>query len=197
MKLVIIDHYDSFTHNIAAWLRNTAPQLPVVIVPYDDHRAMSALQHAPCPLVLSAGPHSPRAAQPTLDLLAACRGRVAILGICLGFQIICVSLGLALRHSRKPLHGKLRRVFKHSASTLLADLPASFTVAAYNSLAVPKPAAMPAQWLASAVSDEDELQAIESQGNPSICGLQFHPESFLDQHSKPLLQRWLQLAFTG
>ena len=197
MRIAIIDHYDSFTHNIDAWLRSVAPQVQTEIIKYDDGRALSALRHSPLPLVLSAGPHSPREAQPTLELLTACRGKVAVLGICLGFQIICAWLGLAVRHSRCPQHGRRRTIFRCVQGGLLVDLPMTFTAAAYNSLAVPRPPVLPPHWCASAVSAEDELQALEFQGAMPICGLQFHPESFLDQYSTPLLQRWLQLAAAG
>ncbi len=194
MKITIVDHYDSFTHNIDAWLRTVAPQVRTEIVAYDDHRALSALRRAPCPLILSAGPHSPQEARPTHDLLTACYGKVAVLGICLGFQIICAWLGLMVRHSRNPQHGRRRTIYRCMQGGVLADLPLTFSAAAYNSLAVPRPATVPPRWHASAVSAEDELQAIESRGRVPICGLQFHPESFLDRYSTPLLQRWLCLA---
>ena len=194
MKIAIIDHYDSFTHNIDAWLRSVVPRMQTEIIRYDDSAAMSALQHTPCPLVLSAGPHSPREAQATLDLLTACQGKVAVLGICLGFQIICAWLGLAVRHSRCPQHGRRRTIFRRGQGGLLANFPPTFSVAAYNSLAVPCPSTLPPYWYASAVSAEDELQVLEFRGAMPICGLQFHPESFLDRHSTPLLKRWLRLA---
>ncbi len=194
VRIAIIDHYDSFTHNIDAWLHSVVPRVRTEIVAYDDAAAVAALQHAPCPLVLSAGPHSPTEAQPTLDLLTACQGKVAVLGICLGFQIICAWLGLAVCRSRCPQHGRRRTIFRCRRGGLLADLPMTFTAAAYNSLAVPRPSTLPSHWYASAVSAEDELQAIEFRGAKPICGLQFHPESFLDRGSAPLLRRWLRLA---
>ena len=137
MRVAIIDHYDSFTHNIDAWLRSVAPQVRTEVIKYDDCSALSALRSSPCPLVLSAGPHSPTEAQPTIDLLSACRGKVAVLGICLGFQIICAWLGLAVRHSRCPQHGRRRTIFRCMQGGLLTDFPMTFTAAAYNSLAVP------------------------------------------------------------
>ena len=193
-NIVIIDHYDSFTHNIAMWLQSTTIQVQIDIIPYDDQQAIANLQHTPYPLVLSAGPRSPTQAQPTIELLSTCYGKVAILGICLGFQIICTWLGLTVQHSRLPLHGKRRKVYRCQPDGLLTDLPTTFTTAAYNSLAVPRPPNMPPYWSVSAVSAEDEIQTIEYRGHPPICGVQFHPESFLAQHSTPLLQRWLKLA---
>ena len=194
MKIAIIDHYDSFTHNIDAWLRSADPQVQTVIIKYDDGAALSAWQRSPCPLVLSAGPRSPTEAQPTLALLTACREKVAVLGICLGFQIICAWLGLAVHRSRCPQHGKRRTIFRCGQGGLLADFPLTFSAAAYNSLAVPRPSTLPPHWYASAVSAEEELQAIEFRGAVPICGVQFHPESFLDRYSTPLLARWLRLA---
>ena len=193
-SIVIIDHYDSFTHNIAMWLRSTALQVQVEIIPYDAQHVIATMHHTPRPVVLSAGPRSPAQAQPTIELLSACYGKVAVLGICLGFQIICTWLDLTVQHSRCPQHGKRRKIYRCRQDGLLAELPTTFTAAAYNSLAVPRPPTMPPYWSISAVSAEDEIQAIEYRGHPPICGVQFHPESFLAQHSLPLLQRWLKLA---
>lgn len=117
-----------------------------------------------------------------------------MLNICLGFQIICAWLGLTVHRSHCPQHGRRRKIFRCIEGGLLADLPMTFTAAAYNSLAVPRPSTLPQHWYASAVSAEDKLQAIEFHGQMPICGLPFHSESFLDQHSTPLLRRWLSLA---
>lgn len=194
-SIVIIDHCDSFTCNIKVWLQEASPATEVQIVSYDDVKALTELRRHPVPLVLSAGPHSPAEAMPTLELLADLKGIVPIMGICLGLQIICAFLGIKIEKSQRPLHGKLRRIFTLSRSGMLRDMPASFLAPAYNSLAAKSLSTLPTSWQVAAVSAEDEIQVIEYLHDPPICGLQFHPESFLDQYSLPILQRWLEFSY--
>lgn len=189
-KLTIVDHYDSFTNNIRACLQSIDRTLAVEVIVFDDQRAMAELQRLPTATLLSAGPHCPRTIRPTLNLLKSLAGRVPILGICLGLQAICAMLGLTVCRSRRPLHGRLRKIYRTTNDGLLDGLPDSFSVAAYNSLAVPVPSTLPCSWRITAVSVEQEVQAIECRQR-AICGLQFHPESFLDRHSYRLLCRWL------
>ena len=189
-KLTIVDHYDSFTNNLRSWLQSLEPSPVVEVIAFDDQRAMTDLQRLPTATILSAGPHCPRSITPTINLLKNLAGRVPILGICLGFQAICATIGLTVTRSQRPLHGRLRKIYRTTDSGLLDGLPASFSVAAYNSLAVPVPSILPRYWQIAAVSVEQEVQVIEDRRR-AICGLQFHPESFLDRHSRPLLRRWL------
>ncbi|MDE3269044.1 MAG: aminodeoxychorismate/anthranilate synthase component II [Pseudomonadota bacterium] len=179
-KIVIVDHYDSFTYNLKHWLQWHNQDKSVEIIAFDDCEAIGALLHNPCPLVLSAGPHTPQEAAPTQELFCALRAQVPILGICLGMQIICAALGVSIRKSKSPLHGRRRMVQRLCATGILADMPDTFAVAAYNSLAASADdVSLPAGWSVSAVSAEREIQVLEYLGNPPICGVQFHPESFL------------------
>lgn len=189
-RLTIVDHYDSFTNNLRACLRDLVPLSIVKVIVFDDRRAMAELQRLPTATILSAGPHCPQSITPTLELLKRLTGRVPILGICLGLQTICAMIGLTVCRSQRPLHGRLRNIYRTTSEGLLDGLPVSFPVAAYNSLAVPVPSILPRCWQITAVSAEQEVQAIECR-QLAICGLQFHPESFLDRHSRPLLRRWL------
>ena len=178
--IAIVDHYDSFTHNIKAWLQRHCSSTKISIVKYDDESALLALRANPCPLVLSAGPRSPLEAKTTLALLRALRYRIPIIGICLGMQIICVSLGIEIRRSSKPMHGRKREVVKVFGGGILHDMPTRFYAPAYNSLAAPVPDTVLAEgWKIAGVSNENEIQVIEYLGNPPIWGVQFHPESFL------------------
>ena len=179
-RIVIVDHYDSFTYNLKHWLQKHNQDKRISIVVFDDCVAMRSVQDNPCALVLSAGPRSPQEAESTQELFCALRYRVPILGVCLGMQIICQSLGLAVTRSKAPLHGRRRMAYRLSDVGILSDMPNTFKVAAYNSLAATADdTPLPDGWQISAMSAEGEIQAIEYLGDPPICGVQFHPESFL------------------
>lgn len=179
-RITIVDHYDSFTCNLKHWLQWHNRDRQIDIIAFDDCAAMKSVRSNPCPLVLSAGPRTPQEAEPTQELFYALRYHVPILGVCLGMQIICLSLGLNISQSKAPLHGRKRTVYKLFGAGILSDMPDTFNVASYNSLAATADSAcIPDGWQISAVSSEREIQVIEYLGNPPICGVQFHPESFL------------------
>ena len=179
-RIVIVDHYDSFTYNLKHWLQFNNQGKQIDIIAFDDCVAMKAVRRNPCPLVLSAGARTPQEAEPTQELFYALQYRVPILGVCLGMQIICLALGINISKSKAPMHGRKRVVYRLFDRGILSDMPDTFKVAAYNSLAAnADDTRIPEGWKVSAVSVEREIQVIEYLGDPPICGVQFHPESFL------------------
>ena len=91
MRVVFIDHYDSFSFNVIDWLVGSDCQVEVDYVAFDDQAKMRQLLEAPRPLVLSHGPKRPEDAVPTLHLTQNLLGKVPILGICLGHQLLAVA----------------------------------------------------------------------------------------------------------
>ncbi|HCF3428503.1 TPA: hypothetical protein NIC11_003129 [Pseudomonas aeruginosa] len=136
MRITLLDNFDSFTYNLVEQfcllgaevrvMRNDTP-LPTI---------QAALLADGCELlVLSPGPGRPEDAGCMLELLAWARGRLPVLGVCLGHQALALAAGGAVGEARKPLHGKstsLRFDQRHPLFDGIADL----RVARYHSLAV-------------------------------------------------------------
>ncbi len=64
----------------------------VTVLPFDA-TPEQVLEHRPDGLFVSNGPGDPAAVQPTIEHLAALRGRLPIFGICLGHQLLSLALG--------------------------------------------------------------------------------------------------------
>ncbi len=74
-------------------LRNlTESGCEVTILPYDA-TAEEILAHQPAGLFVSNGPGDPAAVTPTIEALKGVHGKVPIFGICLGHQLLSLSLG--------------------------------------------------------------------------------------------------------
>ncbi len=193
MRLALIDHYDSFTFNVIDWLTNGPEGVVVDYIAGDDEPALKALLADPRPLVLSPGPKRPEDAPLTLAVTKKLLGKVPILGVCLGHQLLAVGAGAAVYPCLDPFHGSTRRIFAEPGDLLFAGLPATgFTAAVYNSLVV-DPRTLPPPWQVTARCDQGEVQAIAYRpaGVAPAVGIQFHPESFLSDGGQLLRTNWL------
>ncbi|MGA4815577.1 glutamine amidotransferase-related protein [Pseudomonas aeruginosa] len=133
-------------------------------------------------LVLSPGPGRPGRRRLHAGIARLGRGRLPVLGVCLGQQALALAAGGAVGEARKPLHGKstsLRFDQRHPLFDGIADL----RVARYHSLVVSR---LPEGF--DCLADADgEIMAMADPRNRQL-GLQFHPESILTTHGQRLLE---------
>lgn len=191
MKLALIDHYDSFTFNVLGWLASGQDGFDVEYMTYDDERSLTRLLERPKPLIVSPGPKRPEDAPTTLAVLRALLGKVPILGLCLGHQMLGSLAGAEIVRSAEPLHGSRRSIRPVRTSPLLLGLEAGFAAAVYHSLVVDA-RSLAKPWTVDAIDELGEVQAISRviPGEAPAFGIQFHPESFLSEGASTLLGNW-------
>jgi anthranilate synthase/aminodeoxychorismate synthase-like glutamine amidotransferase len=123
--------------------------------------------------------------------IAACRGRVPVLGVCLGHQVIAAALGGRIVRAREPVHGRTSGVH-HDGINLFAGIPSPMTACRYHSLVVAGDR-FPAGLTVTARDDEGTIMAIAHEAD-RLYGVQFHPESILTRHGFRLLANFLVAA---
>jgi anthranilate synthase/aminodeoxychorismate synthase-like glutamine amidotransferase len=192
MDVFLIDHYDSFTHNVIDWLAGSDGVLAIHCVAWDDAPGLAKAANSHAPLVISPGPKSPNDVPPTMALLRQQLGLVPILGICLGHQMLAAMSGARIVRGQAPHHGTARRILVDAVKPgLLAGLAPSFAAGVYNSLVV-EAISLPPIWTINARCDLGEVQAMSySGGGAPAFGLQFHPESFLSQGADVIRANWI------
>jgi anthranilate synthase/aminodeoxychorismate synthase-like glutamine amidotransferase len=163
--ILLVDNYDSFTHNLAHLFGELGAE---VVVRRNDAPDLERLQ--PAALVVSPGPGRPP--QRVVALLR--ETRVPTLGVCLGHQAIVEAFGGEIGMARELVHGKSCTV-RHDGRGLFAGLPEEIEVGRYHSLAA---ATVPDVLEISATSGDGEVMAVRHRERP-IDGVQFHPESVL------------------
>ena len=203
MEIVFIDHYDSFSYNVKEWVRRSLPsEVSITHVFYDDREKLENLSRELKPLILSPGPGHPSSAASTLSLVRSRLGRVPILGICLGHQILGIVGGASIVRSKAPFHGSVRKI---TLKRQLFHQPVGSTLemGVYHSLVVSEHD-LKDPWHVLAVDELGEVAALEFAVAPSVdtslwgqknwpaVGLQFHPESFLSIDSDPLIKGWIE-----
>ena len=198
--LLLIDNYDSFTFNLVQRLGEIDRALEVRVVRNDAITVAEAEALAPTHLVISPGPCTPRESGVSAALIARFRGRIPILGVCLGHQTIGDCHGMLVRRNDEPVHGKTSAIH-HDDRGLFAGLPNPFVATRYHSLVV-DPATVPPEFEVSAWTTRGEVMGLRwkapllSSGAPAkpLEGVQFHPESYLTTDGPALLANFLRMA---
>ena len=187
--LLLIDNYDSFTYNIVHYFCRLGVN---VIVKRNDEVSISDIEKInPHQIVISPGPGNPSEAGLSLEIVAEFKGRIPILGVCLGHQCIVEYFGGMINRARQIMHGKTSAII-HNAERLFAGCRQPLQVMRYHSL-VADPKHFPQELLVTAITDDQEVMACEHKNFP-IWGVQFHPESIKTKNGLRLLNNFLMLS---
>lgn len=185
MRLLIVDHRDSFTYNLVDAFRGLGGEVAVCPSPSLEGRGLGGGWNWNA-LVFSPGPGRPEHYPQTTALLHRLPATLPVLGVCLGMQILNEWSGGATVHAPTLVHGKTSRV-THSGQGIFAGLDSPCTVARYHSLACQ---VRSADWEIAAWSSDDVPMAIRHRSRP-WWGLQFHPESFMTPEGLAMLKNWM------
>ncbi|MDP7009449.1 MAG: aminodeoxychorismate/anthranilate synthase component II [Phycisphaerales bacterium] len=192
--LVIIDNYDSFTYNLVQRIgelgleRGEIPQMRVVR--NDELTVPEVAALTPTHLLLSPGPCTPHESGICRELVEFFRGRIPILGVCLGHQAIADVHGMTVSTYNEPLHGKTSEVF-HDGAGYFEGLPSPFLATRYHSLVI-EPETLTDAFTLSAWTEDGVCMGIRWRGDGApLEGVQFHPESFLTDEGPRLLANFL------
>ncbi|SUB66665.1 Anthranilate synthase component II [Photobacterium damselae] len=124
--IVLLDNYDSFTYNLVDQFRSLGHSVTVFRNSADAYRLAQHIQALPnAVLVLSPGPGAPNDAGCMPHLIELMKGKVPILGICLGHQAIVESYGGTVAGAGEIMHGKAD-MLEHNGHRILAICPLLF-----------------------------------------------------------------------
>ena len=175
--LLMIDNYDSFTYNIVQYFGELGED--VRTVRNDEISLEQIADMNPDRICISPGPKSPKDAGVSVDVLKEFKGKLPILGVCLGHQAIGEAFGGKIIRAKQVMHGKTSKI-AHTGEGVFKGLPSPFTVIRYHSLAIER-ASLPACLEVTAWTDDGEIMGVRHK-EFDIEGVQFHPESILSEH---------------
>jgi len=184
--LLMIDNYDSFTYNLVQYLGELGED--VKVVRNDEMSVDEIAALSPARVVLSPGPCTPNEAGVCLELIERLKGRVPILGVCLGHQAIGQAFGGRVVHARQLMHGKVSRIH-HSGAGVFRGLPTPYEATRYHSLAIERESC-PGELEVTAWTEDGEIMGVRHR-SLAVEGVQFHPESILTEHGHALLRNFL------
>ena len=184
--ILLIDNYDSFTYNVYQAVANLGHPLQVVRNYRISLADISAANYDA--IIISPGPGTPDDAGLSKQIVREFAGKLPILGICLGHQVIGEVFGGNVVRAPQPVHGKTTEVV-HQGDGLYTDLPQPFTAGRYHSLIVEE-SSLPECLEVTARNEGNLIMGLRHR-QFNVQGVQFHPESILTPVGDKLLANFL------
>ncbi|MBI3581396.1 MAG: aminodeoxychorismate/anthranilate synthase component II [Nitrospinae bacterium] len=187
--LLMIDNYDSFTYNLVQYFMELGEE---TVVRRNDAVTVEQVEAlGPEYVVISPGPCTPNEAGVSLAVVERLKGKIPILGVCLGHQSICQAFGGRIVKAERLMHGKTSQI-EHDGRTIFKGIKNPFTATRYHSLVAEKGSLPPELEVSASDSQLHEIMAVRHTELP-VEGVQFHPESVLTAEGKNILKNFLTL----
>jgi len=186
--ILVIDNYDSFVYNLVQYLGEMGEELRVArndMVTLKDIEDMK-----PEYILISPGPGRPENAGISCELIEHFKGKIPILGVCLGHQCIGQVFGAKIVRASKIVHGKTSLIY-HYRKGIFKGVTNPFLATRYHSLIVYH-RGLPKSLQITAKTEEGEIMGLRHR-QYQIYGVQFHPESILTEEGKKILRNFLNL----
>lgn len=190
--LLMIDNYDSFTYNLVQYFGELGQDVRVY---RNDKITIEEIEKLnPDHIVISPGPCTPNEAGISIDVINHFKGKIPMLGVCLGHQSIGQAFGGKIIHAHEIMHGKTSDIY-HNNTDVFKGFENPFTATRYHSLVIEKES-LPdcfeiTAWTQTKDGNIDEIMGIKHKELP-ISGVQFHPESILTSYGHELLSNFLK-----
>ncbi len=187
-RILVIDNYDSFVYNLVQYVGTVAGAVTVRRNDAVDRAGIRALD--PDGVVVSPGPGTPREAGVSMDVWKLDR---PVLGVCLGHQALCASLGAPVGHAPEVVHGKPSTI-SHDGTGVFAGLPDRLSVGRYHSLCVERDD-LPDDLIETARTEDERevVMGVRHRERPHV-GVQFHPESILTDAGERMVENFVAIC---
>lgn len=184
--ILIIDNYDSFTYNLVQYIQQIGEDVKVF---RNDKISINKIDKIhPKAIIFSPGPGRPESAGICLEAVKVFSGKIPILGVCLGHQVIAQSFGAKIINAKKLMHGKTSKI-TCDQKAIFKNLNKPFDAMRYHSLVV-KRESIPDCLVITAESDDKEIMGLRHIKH-NTHGIQFHPESIMTKTGKRILRNFI------
>ena len=186
--VLMIDNYDSFTWNVYQYLSHLGE---TVVVARNDEITLEECEALnPHHIVLSPGPGHPSEAGICASVLERFEGRIPILGVCLGHQVMAEYYGGKVSVCGEIKHGKTS-VISQDGKGIYKGIKDHFEVIRYHSLTAEN-GLIPECLEITSTSEQGHIMGLRHK-EYTIEGVQYHPESIKTQNGKIIFTNFLKL----
>eukprot|EP00172_Hildenbrandia_rubra_P002202 Plantae.Rhodophyta-Hildenbrandia_rubra.ctg2903.p1 GENE.Plantae.Rhodophyta-Hildenbrandia_rubra.ctg2903~~Plantae.Rhodophyta-Hildenbrandia_rubra.ctg2903.p1 ORF type:complete len:776 (-),score=95.53 Plantae.Rhodophyta-Hildenbrandia_rubra.ctg2903:2972-5299(-) len=197
-RTLLIDNYDSYTHNLYHLLALSNPDSPPPLVVKNDsfstlHELLTSRDIEPISsIVISPGPGHPSNIRdfPQLCRDAVKQADIPVFGVCLGHQGIVTEFGGVVEKG-EPVHGRVSEIICEANVGLWKGLSRTLNVVRYHSLVATR-LGKDVDVIAR-LKDRADVMAVKVQGR-CCWGVQFHPESISTQKGRRIAENFCRMA---
>lgn len=191
-NIIFIDNFDSFTYNLVDQFRSLGHQVTI----YRNNITVDVIEQVTQQLeqpviVLSPGPGAPSQAGSMPEIIQQLKGKVPMIGVCLGYQAMVEAYGGVVSGADNIVHGKIS-MMEHQEHPIYQGLPSPLAIARYHSLVATQ---IPDSLTVTAQVDGLVMSVVHSQDK--LCGFQFHPESIMTTQGATLLANAIDWALAS
>jgi len=186
--ILVVDNYDSFTYNLVQYIGESGET--VEVCRNDELSVDEIIERSPDKIVISPGPGTPDDAGVSVPLIHRVKGRIPLLGVCLGHQSIGAALGGKVVRAATIMHGKTSLVY-HDNQGIFAGVENPFVATRYHSLIVERET-LPPTLAIRAWTEDNVIMGMDSE-QFGLYGVQFHPESIMTAEGKKIIRNFLAL----
>jgi len=185
LRILIVDNYDSFTHNLYHYAVQFAGEVRVVkntiikisqVDKYDK-------------IILSPGPGLPEEHHNLKELIIKYAVTKSILGVCLGHQAIAESFGAKLKNLDNVMHGVSTEITLAKNDVIFQNIPNKIKVGHYHSWIIDAPT-LPDCFEITSLNEDGLIMSIKHK-TMDVKGLQFHPESIMTEYGLHMIKNWV------
>jgi len=186
-KILLIDNFDSFTHNIEHLITKLGFEVETIRnndfhIDYVDNFRK---------IIISPGPGLPNESNQIIEVIQKYAKYKSILGVCLGHQAISLAFGGNLKNLSKVYHGVASEItILDSDEKIFKSLNKKIEVARYHSWAIDEKNIGNGLSVTS-ISDDGTIMSVKHQ-KYDVRGIQFHPESILTPNGEIIMKNWLE-----
>ena len=187
--ILMIDNYDSFVYNLVRYFEELGEE---VLVYRNDKITIKDIENMNIDgIVISPGPKSPKESGLSLEIIDKFKGKLPILGICLGHQCIGHYFNAEVIKGKEPVHGKMFYI-NHDNKDLFKDVKNPLRVTRYHSLIVDKND-FPNELEITSETEDNVIMGIKHKSLP-IYGVQFHPEAEMTEEGHKILNNFINIT---
>ena len=172
---LMIDNYDSFVYNLKAYFEELGREIMVRRSDQINIEEIEKMQ--PEGIILSPGPKRPWDAVRCVETVKRFQGKIPILGVCLGHQVLGHCCGAVVEKGSRPMHGKVTEI-RNNRTGLFEGL---------------REDSIPEEYRVDAVAEDGAVMGISHREIP-LYGVQFHPEAVLTEYGHEVLENFCCIA---
>ena len=188
MKILLIDNYDSFTFNLYHYLSSLNTNVEVIRNDKISYKQITKKKFDK--IVISPGPGNPNQSGNCLDIVKYLSGKLPILGVCLGHQIIGQVFGSKIIQAKTLMHGKTSLI-KNKKLGVLKGIKSKFLATRYHSLIVDKKT-LSKDLIITATTEDNIIMGL-MHNKYEIHGVQFHPESINTKVGMKIIKNFVKI----